>query len=137
MAFAIVACTRSPPDAVKRVVSPNGKREITWWHEQAESTLDSNAYLTIAPVGADFNAKNIFAQVKRGREIEIYWSGDGRPVLSIRDFYGFVASKNGVQAFVLCGLPQLICRRLLPPSTSAQSIRIASFHTGESEPFAQ
>lgn len=133
---ALAACTRSPPVLLQRSLSPDQLSEITLWREEAEGTLDSNTYLTISEPGAPFNAKSIFARIKRGSDIESYWSTSGKPVLSIRDFYGFVASKNGTASFVICGLSVSFCRRLLPPSATSRVIKLGTYHTGESEPFA-
>ncbi|MBD8641892.1 hypothetical protein [Sphingomonas sp. CFBP 13733] len=133
--IALAACTRPPPVPLQRLLSPSHRQEIALWREEAGGTLDSNTYLTIAEAGAPFSADNIFAGIKRGRDVESYWSTTGKPVLSIRDFDGFAASKNGMDAFIICGLSVNVCRRLLPPSAPTSVIKLGTYHTGESEPF--
>jgi hypothetical protein len=128
---ALVACTRPAPVPLQRAQSVDQRREITLWREEAAGTLDSNTYLTIAAAGAPFNSNNVFAQIKRGRDVESYWTTNGKPVLSIRDFYGFTASKNRTDAFVIGGLSADLCRRLLPPSASGRVIKLGTYHTAK------
>ena len=84
---------------------------------------------------AAFSQDRLRAGVKRGRDVESYWTADGRAVLSVREFGGWLSSENGSPSFVVCGLQIQDCRRLLPPAGDRKVVRLGTYHSGESEPF--
>lgn len=131
----LAGCSRPLPITEARSVSPDGKLEITLWHEQAAGTLDSTMLFTIDRPHTAFSSDRLRAGVKRGRDVESYWTADGRAVFSAREFSGWLRSENNSISFVVCGLPVQDCKRLLPPADDRKVLRLGTYHSGESESF--
>lgn len=135
VALALAGCTRPPPIIKTQFKSPDGKTAITLWHEEAAGTLDSSMFLTIGAPNLEFSSTQLSAVVKRGKDVESYWTADGRPIISVREFYGTLISGSNRPSFVTCGLSVAECRPLLPPANDRQILKLGTYHSGESEPF--
>lgn len=133
--FVLIGCNRPPPVALQRALSADQTLELALWHEEAAGTLDSSMLITVLSPGASYASSGLQAQIKRGRDIEAYWSSDGKIVFSAREFYGWTYSQNGRPSIVLCGLAAQVCRRVLPIARGTRPIQLGTYHSGESEPF--
>jgi hypothetical protein len=133
----LAGCTRSPPVVVERAVSPDRRWEIALWHQKSESILDESMLLTIDRPGAGYSSDSVRAGIKRARAVVSYWTDDGTPVLNVREFGGWLHSDRNIPEFTVCGLPEDACRRELPPAVRGNSIRLETYHSGESESFAK
>jgi hypothetical protein len=132
----LAGCSRPAPLPLQRLKAPNGVTELALWHEEAAGTLDSSMLLTIGTPNAPFSQHDVKAGLKRGREIESYWTAGGQPVLLARDLDGWVLSNSRTPSLVICGLPRRICEKELPPS-SIRRITLGTYHSDESEPFQE
>ena len=135
LTFTLIGCNRPPPVVLQRALSADQMLELVLWHEEAAGTLDSNMLITVQRPGASYASSSLQAQIKRGRDIEAYWSSDGRIVFSAREFDGWTYSKNGRPSIVLCGLAAQVCRRVLPIAPGTNPIQLGTYHSGEREPF--
>lgn len=133
--ISVAACSRPAPTLIERLQAPKGGTEIALWHEEAAGTLDSSMLLTINKPNASFSSRALKATIKRGREVEAYWTVDDQPVLLVRDLNGWVNSGRGSLSFVVCGLKRHVCMVALKPTPQGESIKIGTYHSGESEPF--
>lgn len=72
--------------------------------------------------------------MKRGREVEAYWSTNGRAVLSAQDFDGGLNSDGGEQTFLFCGFQLATCQKIAPPADNRR-VSLKAYASGESTPF--